>query len=205
MKLLIVDDHQIVREALAALLALPRYDAEILLASDAREGVELVLKNADIDAVLLDVAMPETDGIAALKDFSRVRPDLPVILIAGSEDPKDVQRGLAAGALGYVPKSASPDTLMSALRLVLSGDVYVPPFLLATDDTRTMATRSSLLTARQSDVLRLLARGMSNKEIGRELKLSERTVKAHATAIFKSFGVTNRADAVTYARKHVLI
>lgn len=205
MKLLIVDDHQIVREALAALLAQPRYDAKILLASDAKEGVELVLKNADIDAVLLDVAMPETDGIAALKDFSRVRPDLPVILIAGSEDPKDVQRGLAAGALGYVPKSASPDTLMSALRLVLSGDVYVPPFLLGADDTRTMATRSSLLTARQNDVLRLLARGLSNKEIGRELKLSERTVKAHATAIFKSFGVTNRADAVTYARKHVLI
>lgn len=205
MKLLIVDDHQIVREALAALLEQPRYDAKILLASDAKEGVEIVRTNADIDAVLLDVALPETDGIAALKDFSRARPDLPVILIAGSEDPKDVQRGLAAGALGYVPKSASPDTLMSALRLVLSGDVYVPPFLLSADETRTMATRSSLLTARQSDVLKLLARGLSNKEIGRELKLSERTVKAHATAIFKSFGVTNRTDAVTYARKHVLI
>jgi two-component system, NarL family, nitrate/nitrite response regulator NarL len=205
MKLLIVDDHQMVREALAALLAQPRYDAQILLAGDAKEGVELALQHADIDAVLLDVAMPGVDGIAALKDFSRARPDLPVLLIAGSEDPREVQRGLAAGALGYVPKSASPDTLMSALRLVLSGEVYVPPLLLSPTDGSQIAVRSSLLTNRQSDVLKLLARGLSNKEIGRELSLSERTVKAHATAIFKSFGVTNRADAVAHARKHDLI
>jgi DNA-binding NarL/FixJ family response regulator len=206
MKLLIVDDHSMVRAGLAALLEQPRYSMSVLLAKDAAEGLDVIGANPDIEVVLLDISMPGVDGIAALKDFGKIRPDLPVILLAASENPGDIRRGLAAGALGYVPKSSSPETLLSAIRLVMSGEVYVPPVMLRSDGG-TDGVAASLyqitipLTRRQIEVLRLLDRGLSNKAIGRELHLAERTVKAHITAIFKSLRVTNRNDAVAFARR----
>lgn len=208
MKLLIVDDHSMVRAGLAALLEQPRYDMAVVLASNAKEGLEVIRANPDIEIVLLDISMPDVDGIAALKDFSQTRPDLPVILLAASENPSDVRRGLAAGALGYVPKSSSPETLLSAIRLVMSGEVYVPPVMLRADGHVIPATPYSAaipLTKRQIEVLQMLERGLSNKEIGRELKLAERTVKAHITAIFKSLRATNRAEAVAFARRANMI
>jgi DNA-binding NarL/FixJ family response regulator len=206
MKLLIVDDHSMVRAGLAALLEQPRYSMSVLLAKDAKEGLDVVGANPDIEVVLLDISMPEIDGIAALKEFGRIRPDLPVILLAASENPSDIRRGLAAGALGYVPKSSSPETLLSAIRLVMSGEVSVPPVMLRGDGNGGEPAGSLHhitipLTKRQIEVLRFLDRGLSNKAIGRELQLAERTVKAHITAIFKSLRVTNRADAVAFARR----
>jgi DNA-binding NarL/FixJ family response regulator len=161
----------------------------------------------------LDVILPDIDGITALAAFGKARPDLPVILLAASEDPAEVRRGLQAGAMGYVPKSSSPDTLMSAIRLVLSGQIYVPPVMLrfeAGSNGRNggngVPDKPSIpLTDRQIEVLRLLDRGLSNKEIGRELGVSERTVKAHMTAIFKSLGVSGRAEAIAMARRNVLL
>lgn len=210
MKLLIVDDHSMIRAGLAALLQQPHFDAVVLLAKDVKEGIEIVRAEPDIDAVLLDVVMPEVDGISALAHFGKSRPDLPIILLAASEDPADVRRGLAAGAMGYVPKSSSPDTLMSAIRLVLSGQIYVPPVLLrdgadGAGQDGAAAKLSIPLTDRQIEVLRLLDRGLSNKQIGRELGVSERTVKAHMTAIFKSLGVSGRGEAIERARRIVLI
>lgn len=205
-KLLIIDDHSMVRDGLAALLAQPSYEATVLVAQSAKEGMELVRANSDIDVVLLDIAMPDIDGIAALQEFGRACPDLPIILLSASEDPADVRRGLAAGAMGYVPKSSSAETLMSAIRLVLAGEIYVPPIMLR--DTAQPASEGQkpvALTERQTEVLRLLDRGLSNKEIGRELRVSERTVKAHITAIFKSLRVSNRAEAVEYARRSIFI
>jgi DNA-binding NarL/FixJ family response regulator len=210
MKLLIVDDHSMIRAGLAALLQQPHFDAVVLLAKDARQGLEMVRADADIDLVLLDVILPDIDGITALAAFGKARPDLPVILLAASEDPAEVRRGLKAGAMGYVPKSSTPDTLMSAIRLVLSGQLYVPPVMLRPDAGSTggngVADKPSIpLTDRQIEVLRLLDRGLSNKEIGRELGVSERTVKAHMTAIFKSLGVNGRAEAIAMARRNVLL
>jgi DNA-binding NarL/FixJ family response regulator len=206
MKLLIVDDHSMVRAGLAALLEQPRYNMSVLLAKDAKEGLDVVHANPDIEVVLLDISMPEIDGIAALKDFGKARPDLPVILLAASENSSDIRRGLAAGALGYVPKSSSPETLLSAIRLVMSGEVYVPPVMLRSggngEDAAVSLHQITIpLTRRQIEVLRLLDRGLSNKAIGRELQLAERTVKAHITAIFKSLRVTNRTEAVAFARR----
>jgi DNA-binding NarL/FixJ family response regulator len=210
MKLLIVDDHSMIRAGLAALLQQPHFDAVVLLAKDARQGLEMVRADADIDLVLLDVILPDIDGITALAAFGKARPDLPVILLAASEDPAEVRRGLKAGAMGYVPKSSTPDTLMSAIRLVLSGQLYVPPVMLRPDAGSNggigVADKPSIpLTDRQIEVLRLLDRGLSNKEIGRELGVSERTVKAHMTAIFKSLGVSGRAEAIAMARRNVLL
>jgi DNA-binding NarL/FixJ family response regulator len=212
MKLLIVDDHSMVREGLAALLAQPGSAVEVLQAGDAAGGLALVEDHADLDAVLLDLNMPGQDGIAALRGIAERRPDLPVILLSSSEDPADIRRGLAAGALGYLPKSASPQTLMSALRLVLAGEIYVPPIMLketianvSDRDAQAKAGATGALTERQIDVLRLLCRGLSNKEIGRELQVAERTVKAHVTAIFKSLRVINRSQAIEAVQQGKLI
>ena len=203
MKLLIIDDHSIMRAGFAALLGQPGSGIEVLQAGDAAEGIAEVQAYPDLDAVFLDLNMPGEDGMSALREIGKQRADLPVILLSSSEDPADVRRALAAGALGYLPKSSGPEPLMSALRLVLSGEVYVPPIMLRATVPRAdhngphdNSGPGIALTERQIDVLRLLGRGLSNKEIGRELLVSERTVKAHVTAIFKSLRVVNRTQAV---------
>lgn len=206
MKLLIVDDHPMVRAGVAAMLDMSDDSGSVLTAKDVPEALKLVVDHLDLDLVLLDIVMPGIDGISAIGDFGRVRPDLPVILLAASEDPDDIRRGLAAGALGYVPKSASADTLRSAIKLVLSGEIYVPPVMVHGSATASALKRPSIpLTERQMAVLKLLGRNLSNKVIGRELNVSERTVKAHLTAIFKSFGVVKRVEAVEYARRTGLL
>ena len=209
MKLLIVDDHAIVREGLAAMLRLVAQDVFVLLASDGAEGLQLAAAHPDIDAVLLDLEMPNVDGMSVLPEFGRQRPDLPVIVLSSSEKPQDVRRALSLGALGYVPKSAAPHTLLSALQLVLSGNVYVPPLMLNAGNgapgSRPAAGGPASLTARQLDVLRLLSAGESNKGIARALGLSDKTVKAHVTAIFKALDVVNRTQAASAARRAGLL
>jgi DNA-binding NarL/FixJ family response regulator len=208
MKLLIIDDHSIMRAGLAALLEQSNADVRVLQAGDAPSGLIEIEQHPDLDAVFLDLNLPGQDGMSALADIGRRRPDLPVILLSSSEDPHDVRRGLAGGALGYLPKSASPQTLMSALQLVLAGEVYVPQIMLRTPaqgDGAPTRANGYALTDRQVDVLRLLSRGLSNKEIGRELSIAERTIKAHVTAIFKALGVVNRTQAVEAARRATLI
>ena len=209
MKLLIVDDHAIVREGVAAMLRQADLGTEVLQASDGAEGVRLATAHADLDAVFLDLRMPGSDGMSAVLDIGKCRPELPVIVLSSSEDPEDVRRALALGALGYVPKSALPQTLLSALRMVLGGDVYVPPLMLGAPApppaTPGDGVLAAALTGRQREVLRLLSEGLSNKEIGRTLSLSDKTVKAHVTAIFKSLGVVNRTQAASAARKAALL
>lgn len=208
MKLLIVDDHPILREGLAALLRQVGPDTEVLQARDSAEGLALLDLNRDLDAVLLDLAMPGMGGMPAIQEFGRRRPDLPVVVLSSSEDPADVRQALALGALGYVPKSASPQTLLGALRLVLSGDVYVPPLMLAAaspplsgGEGARLSGALDRLTERQVEVLRLIGRSLSNKEIGNSLGLSDKTVKAHVTAIFRVLNVVNRTQAAGAARE----
>jgi DNA-binding NarL/FixJ family response regulator len=211
MKLLIVDDHAIVRDGLAAVLRLIGPDTEILQAGDAEAGLRLAQEHLDLDAVLLDLEMPGGDGLSAVPEFGKRRPDLPVIILSSSEDPQDVRRALALGALGYVPKSALTQTLVSALQLVLAGDVYVPPLMLAAvgaaSDTAGVPDPAPLgpITDRQLEVLRLLSTGLSNKEIGRALGLSDKTVKAHVTTLFKTLRVVNRTQAASAARRARLV
>jgi DNA-binding NarL/FixJ family response regulator len=211
MKLLIVDDHAIVRDGLAAVLRLIGPDTEILQAGDAEAGLRLAQEHLDLDAVLLDLEMPGGDGLSVVPEFGKRRPDLPVIILSSSEDPQDVRRALALGALGYVPKSALTQTLVSALQLVLAGDVYVPPLMLAAvgaaSDTAGVPDPAPLgpITDRQLEVLRLLSTGLSNKEIGRALGLSDKTVKAHVTTLFKTLRVVNRTQAASAARRARLV
>jgi DNA-binding NarL/FixJ family response regulator len=211
MKLLIVDDHPVVREGLAALLRQAGSETTVLLAGDSADGLTLAEAHADLDAILLDLAMPGGDGWAAIAEFGKRRPELPVIILSSSEDPRDVRKALAAGALGYIPKSAPPKTFLAALQFVLAGNVYVPA-LLAQEPPEPVLTADQLgsgsavgLTARQIEVLRLLCAGQSNKEIARTLGLSDKTVKVHITAIFRAFNVVNRMQAAAAAKVAGLI
>jgi DNA-binding NarL/FixJ family response regulator len=209
MKMLVVDDHSIVRQGLAALLRQQGPDTEVVHAADQREGMAMLEAHPDLDAVLLDLNMPGGGGMQAIGEFGRRRPTLPVIILSSSEDPGDVRRALSLGALGYVPKSASPETLLSAVRLVLAGSVYVPPLVLDSAPPSGAAAaaegRPSALTLRQIEVLQALAGGLSNKEIGLKYNLSEKTVKAHVGAIFRSLNVVNRTQAANAARAANLI
>lgn len=204
-KLLIVDDHAIVREGLAALLRQLGPDVVVLQARDVPQGLDVLGRHPDLDLVLLDLTLPGIGGLAAIKEFGARQPGLAVMILSSSEDPEDVRRALSLGALGYVPKSANPQTLLSALQLVLAGDIYVPPLMMAavraTAAEPTAAEASWRLTPRQLDVLRLLSGGMSNKEIGSALDLSDKTVKAHITAIFRALNVVNRTQAASAARR----
>ncbi|MDB5432287.1 MAG: two component transcriptional regulator, LuxR family [Caulobacter sp.] len=205
MKLLIVDDHSIIREGLSAVLSRAMPGAEVLHAHDGPSGLAALEANADLDAVFLDLNMPGGGGMAAITAFGTRRPGLPIVILSSSEDPADVRRALSLGALGYVPKSASPNTLVSALSLVLSGAVYVPPLMLDAALPHGGGARTEALTGRQIEVLGALANGLSNKEIAIKLDLAEKTVKAHVGAIFRALNVVNRTQAANAARAAELI
>jgi DNA-binding NarL/FixJ family response regulator len=141
--------------------------------------------------------MSGLDGLAALVER---HPLLPVVVLSASLAPEDMQQALDGGATGFIPKTATGPVMLSALRLVLSGGVYVPPEMLA-PPPRPDASGEHPLTPRQIEVLRLLERGDPNKVIARELALSEATVKAHIGAIMRALGVRNRTQAVRAARE----
>jgi two-component system, NarL family, nitrate/nitrite response regulator NarL len=211
MKLLIVDDHPVLREGLAALLRQAGADTDVLLACDAGAGLALVEAHGDLDAIVLDLMMPGMDGWRAISEFGRKRPELPIIVLSSSEDPRDARKALALGALGYVPKSASQHVLLSAIRIVMNGDLYVPPLVLnePADALDRHGRRSegggALLTARQVEILAMLGKGQPNKTIASTLDLSEKTVKAHISAIFRALNVVNRTQAAAVGRDSGLI
>jgi two-component system, NarL family, nitrate/nitrite response regulator NarL len=208
-KLLVVDDQTLVRQGIAALLGSGDPEIEILQAADTAEGLRLAAAHADLAAIFLDLAMPGTDGLAAIGDFGRSRPDVPVIVLTASDDPAKARQAFELGALGFVTKSASAQTLLAALHLVLTGEAFVPAFLLR--DTPKPVTALGLpggvggLTQRQGEVLNCLTLGISNKEVGRRLGMAEKTVKAHVTGVLRSLGAANRADAVKIGRERGLV
>ncbi len=194
-----------------ALLKQAGQDIDVLQAGDASEGLALVDDHADLDAILLDLAMPGMDGLRAISEFGRKRPELPVIILSSSEDPRDARKAFALGAVGYVPKSASPHVLLLAIRTVLNGDLYVPPVVLGElpGGAKRQAGRAEQgavrLTARQIEILAMLSMGQPNKTIAAALGISEKTVKAHITAIFRALNVVNRTQAAAVGREAGLI
>lgn len=205
MKFLIVDDHPVLREGLSALLEQTFSPSTVILACDAAEAFVAMTAHADFDLVILDLNMPGVTGMDIISEIGRRRADLPVVVLSSSEDTRDVRKAIALGALGYVPKSANGQTLTAAIRLVIDGNVYVPPFLLKEqgqapglrDDPADDVQR---LTPRQVEILILLSRGESNRTIAQRLDLAEKTVKVHITSIFKMLNVVNRTQAATVGR-----
>jgi two-component system, NarL family, nitrate/nitrite response regulator NarL len=201
-KLLIIDDHPLFRDGLASLLRQASEEPIVTQASNVEDALNLADEQI-FDAVFMDLMMPGLSGEAAVREFARRHPDLPVIVLSSSESASDVRRVLNAGASGYIPKSATAQTVVSALNLVLSGNVYVPPLLVSaasqSADRGSHGPRSiAQLTERQVDVLRYLKDGLTNKEISAHLGIAEKTVKVHIAAIFKTLNVVNRTQAAKF-------
>jgi DNA-binding NarL/FixJ family response regulator len=203
MKILVVDDHVLIREALRGLFRELKPEATVLEAPDAARTMELLAEQPDIALVLLDLSLPDRDGLVLLAELRAHYPGISVVVLSGFPDRANVVQALDHGAMGFIPKSAGREVMTSALSLVFSGGVYIPPEILdpgTPDAVRPPASPADLgLTGRQTDVLALMMQGKSNKAICRRLDLAEPTVKNHVTAILKALGVSNRTEAVLAA------
>jgi len=225
MKVLLVDDHPLILSALQTVIKGLGDHVTVTGAGSARAAREALKNESDFDLVLLDLQLGDADGFELLVEFRAGYPALPVVVVSASDRASDVIRSIDLGAMGFVPKRATNDTLFEALHMVMSGGIYVPPMTIGTDlppprmgrrstdlpggqlnvvskeatdsGFQTQPSLESLgLTPRQTDVLALLLQGNPNKLIARELGLSVETVKDHVAAVLRALGVSSRTQAV---------
>ena len=201
MKILVIDDHPLIQEALRHVLAALDPFLEYIQAQDASEAHAALSREPDADLILLDLALPGCDGFELLAQLRREWPGMPVLVLSATHDRETVEHALDLGAMGFIPKTANTRVLLEALQLVLAGGVYVPSEPMrasAAVRPRAALTRPEQLglTLRQADVLKLLVQGKPNKLICRDLKLSEGTVKVHVSAILRALNVRNRTQVV---------
>ena len=212
MKYLIVDDHALVAGALTLLLEDRDPEADVHTAATADAALELVDREGDADLLILDLSLPGVTGTELMEEIVRRQPMLKILVVSGLADQESIMRVLQLGAAGFVPKSLDTELLSSAIDFVLKGGVYIPSKLLTESQKDGFFTRTAArlkapesapphLTDRQLDVLAQLAKGAPIKRICRELDLSEGTVKTHVAAIYRSFGTSNRAEALIAARR----
>ena len=217
MKILMIDDHHLVRDGMRPLLqrlADGGEAIEVLDAATFQAGLEMADANPDVELVLLDLNLPDAHGVSALAQLQSRHRGIPVVVVSGEDDPALVRALIEQGALGFIPKSSSPEVILNAIRLVLSGGTYLPREVMAAHaapggagaahapaGTQSRITSRLNITPRQADVLKLLIEGKSNKQICRELDLAEGTVKNHIAAVFKALNVTTRVQAVIAAGK----
>jgi len=206
MKILVVDDHPLVVEALRAVAARLGPETAVLAATSCEAGFAIADVEPGLELVLLDLGLPGLSGIPALAAWRTRFPSVPVVVVSGTEERSAVLSAMSAGASGFIPKSSTAEVLASALQLVLAGGKYVPPQVLGTRSSQGRASARAAaatddlgLTERQLEVLRLIAQGLSNKLICRELGLAERTVKAHVTAVLRALKVSSRTQAALAA------
>lgn len=203
MKILVVDDHVLVREGLCQVLKGLDESVCVLQASTCAQAFATAQNHADLDLVLLDYHLPGMNGLDALKIFGQQHPELPIIMLSGSVNIPIMRQVVRSGAAGFVTKSSLSDELLEAIKLVLDGGVYRPQQLEypPTSDIPDVSHDKPALTQRQELVLRGLLDGRSNREISETLNISDETVKSHVTAILRHFAVQNRTQAVVAAAR----
>ncbi len=215
MKILMVDDHALIREALRGVLKELLDDATVLEAANCSKAMQLIAEHPDIELVLLDLGLPDRDGFTVLAELREHYPAMSVVVLSGQEDPTSVRKAYDLGAAAYIPKTGQTEVMLVALQLVFIGGRYFPPEILVSDETSASQPGAQPpagdrprvlpadfgLTERQVEVLAVMRQGKSNKEICRVLDLAEPTVKNHATQIFNKLGVSNRIQAVIKARE----
>lgn len=200
--LLIVDDHPLFRQGLRMLLQ----TIDAALSVEETGDIDAALQKARAAAfqlILLDLRMPGTEGLAALEKLRDALPDVPVVVISGEYDSNMVREAIDRGAMGFIPKSLTPDRLVDALRHVLGLKVYLPDdaFFVASGDRRDCLPE---LTARQTEVLRLVVQGKSNKLVARDMGVSAETVKSHLAAAMRALNAANRTELVYIAARRGL-
>ena len=202
-RVLLVDDHRLVRAGLTSLLATAAGVEVVGEAADGAQALEQVAATSP-DVVLMDLSMPVMDGVTATRALRTRHPETRVVVLSSFSDRSRVREAVAAGATGYVLKDCTPDELLSAVRSAADGHAPLDPrvagALLPGRDT---ASPAELLSERDQQVLRLAGKGLANKQIGRELGTSERTVKGHLGNVFRRIGVTDRTSAALWAREHL--
>jgi DNA-binding NarL/FixJ family response regulator len=221
MKVLLIDDHPLILQALQHVIEGLGSGITVVTADSAAAARAALKAAADFDLVLLDLQLGDADGFDVLAEFRRIYPAIPVVVVSASERHSDVIKSIDLGAMGFVPKRASNESLFEALNMVISGGIYIPPMAMGSDkpsphaaeDLSSGALRvfgdhtqdgrypaSTLaeigLTPRQTEVLQLLLKGLPNKIIARELNLSVETIKDHVAAVLRALGVSSRTQAV---------
>jgi DNA-binding NarL/FixJ family response regulator len=220
MKVLLIDDHPLILTALQGVIQGIGTHVSVVGVAGARTAREALAADPGFDLVLLDLRLGDADGFELLVELRNGWPAIPVVVVSASDHSADVIRAIDLGAMGFVPKRASNETLTEALQVVMSGGIYVPPMTMGTEGGTAGAPREGMphiaahgpsgglgsmrpnalasvkLTPRQLDVLGLLLRGQSNKLIARELNLSVETVKDHVAAVLRALNVNSRTQAV---------
>jgi DNA-binding NarL/FixJ family response regulator len=199
---LIVEDHPLYRDALTQLLRRIFGEAGVAAASSAEEGLKLALSATGLRIILLDPGLPGMKGFEAITAFRRACPAVALIAISASEERRDAEAALRAGATAFVSKAVSNDMVSDLVRRVTAGEMTKPVWVTPTGLSELEAgSAAELLTPRQVEILVLLCRGLPNKEIGLRLGLAEVTVKMHVSSVFRVLGVANRTQAVLEARR----
>ncbi len=200
-RVLIADDHPLYCDALRAVVPQACPGAAISEAASQEAVLAAITAGPPFDLVLLDLNLPGASGLSCLTALRRAVPGTPIVVVSAVDDPKIMQDVIMGGASAFVPKSAPGQVLINALRVILAGGTYMPAGIFAALRDSEHASHANELTLRQRRVLELLSTGLSNKQIARALDISEITVKAHVSAIFRKLGVSNRVQAGLEARR----
>lgn len=204
LRILLADDHRLVRENLSAFLEMMEKDVRVFEAGNFKEAEAIASRQPDLDVIILDLMMPGMNGLTGISIMRGLRPDVPLAILSGSTRQEDIRGALDMGAKGFIPKTIGGQALLSVLRLILSGDTYIPPIALSGEREGTGQGPGGSghgpidsLTAREKEVLNQLIEGSTNKYIANALGIKEVTVKVHLQNVFRKLEVSNRTEAVS--------
>lgn len=210
MKLLHLDDHYIFTQGLKAVFESQQSEIEVFSATDAKTALSLVDNTKEFDLILVDLNLPDLDGIAFIHAIEQRNLFIPVVVLSASENMWKIKRAIESGASGFIPKSYDFDKISNAIEQVLEGDIYIPDDiqihinkLPSTEptDKQFKALSAYRLGHRQLDVLKLMQQGYSNDEIAHVLHLSVNTIRSHARTLYRAFNVGNRIECVRFAER----
>ena len=216
MQVLFADDHQLFIDGIRHILKKLDAVVDITETTQAERAIEILESGKSFDLILIDLSMPGVDGMSILQRMHERKVWLPLVVISGEEDSRKIKSALDSGALGFIPKTHNSQQMLSALRAILEGDIYIPAEIeKQIDNLETIrppaeasdndALKASGITKRQFEVLQLLAKGYSNKQIATSLFLTEHTVKAHISALFSSLHACNRTECVQIAQQKQIL
>ncbi|MGK0499476.1 MAG: DNA-binding NarL/FixJ family response regulator [Oceanicoccus sp.] len=206
MKILIVDDHHLIRAGLEEQLKRWFSSANVLAADSAKQAIKILEQqnSSPPDIAMVDLFMPDGDGFEFIRQLCNLYPDIPILVLSASQNPSHIRKSISMGASGYIAKASSSSEMLRAIKRLLAGGSYMPTEVQTNSSTepgvKTLEFVKTQLTARQLEILSLMAEGLSNKEIAEQCNLAYNTVKVHVSAILKALDLNNRIHATILAK-----